>query len=145
MLSRGFTTVRDVGGANRHYKQATADWLTPGPRILQGGPIMSQTGGHGDMASQDSVITCCAITPPGSGPQLSAIADGVDACLKTARKIMQSGADHIKICSSGGVASPTDKLESSQFSVAEIKAICDTVKAMVSKLDQEGHMPSHSH
>lgn len=43
---------------------------------------------------------------------------------------MKHGADHIKICSSGGVASPTDRLESSQFSVAEIKAICDTVRNM---------------
>ena len=48
MLSRGFTTIRDVGGANRHFKEATASWLTPGPRIFQGGPVMSQTGGHGD-------------------------------------------------------------------------------------------------
>jgi imidazolonepropionase-like amidohydrolase len=45
---------------------------------------------------------------------------------------MMSGADHIKICSSGGVASLTDKLESSQFRVDEIKAICDTVRMMVS-------------
>jgi imidazolonepropionase-like amidohydrolase len=45
---------------------------------------------------------------------------------------MMSGADHIKICSSGGVASATDKLESSQFTVPEIKAICDTVRMMVS-------------
>jgi imidazolonepropionase-like amidohydrolase len=47
MLSRGFTTIRDVGGANRHYRDATASWLTPGPRIFQGGPVVSQTGGHG--------------------------------------------------------------------------------------------------
>jgi len=56
--------------------------------------------------------------------------DGVDACLKAARKLMMAGADHIKICSSGGVASLTDKLESSQFRVDEIKAICDTVRMM---------------
>ncbi|BEI79851.1 hypothetical protein CcaverHIS002_0103800 [Cutaneotrichosporon cavernicola] len=134
MLSRGFTTVRDVGGANRHLKNATADWLIPGPRIFQGGPIMSQTGGHGDMSSQDSQIGCCQITPWGHGPQLSAVADGVDACLKTARKIMQMGADHIKICSSGGVASPTDRLESTQFTVPEIRAICDTVRMMGGRL-----------
>lgn len=133
MLSRGFTTIRDVGGANRHYKNATADWLIPGPRILQCGPVMSQTGGHGDMDGQDTPISCCQINPAGHGPQLSQIADGVDACLKVARKIMQSGADHIKICSSGGVASETDKLESSQFTVPEIKAICDTVRMMVSE------------
>jgi len=60
----------------------------------------------------------------------------VDACLKMARKIMMSGADHIKICSSGGVASLTDKLETEQFTVPEIKAICDTVRMMVGDLSQ---------
>ena len=48
MLARGFTTIRDVGGANKHYKDATAEWLIPGPRVFQGGPVMSQTGGHGE-------------------------------------------------------------------------------------------------
>lgn len=51
MLSRGFTTVRDVGGANRHYREATEQWLIPGPRLFQGGPVMSQTGGHGKPTS----------------------------------------------------------------------------------------------
>lgn len=119
MLWRGFTTVRDVGGATAHYAAATREWLHPGPRILQGGPIMSQTGGHGDMSAGG----CCQ-------PPATRVADGVDECTKVARTLMKHGADHIKICSSGGVASPTDRLESSQFSVAEIKAICDTVRNM---------------
>jgi hypothetical protein len=54
MLSRGFTTVRDVGGANRHFKEATEQWLIPGPRLFQGGPVMSQTGGHGASPSKTS-------------------------------------------------------------------------------------------
>ena len=56
----------------------------------------------------------------------------VDACMKTARKLMSAEADHIKICSSGGVLSPYDKLDSAQFTVPEIRAICDTVEMMVS-------------
>jgi imidazolonepropionase-like amidohydrolase len=132
MLSRGFTTVRDVGGANRHFKNATEQWLIPGPRLFQGGPVMSQTGGHGDTSSPDDPATCCPITPAAHSA-LGATVDGVDACLKVARKLMMAGADHIKICSSGGVASLTDKLESSQFTVPEIKAICDTVRMMVSR------------
>jgi imidazolonepropionase-like amidohydrolase len=46
---------------------------------------------------------------------------------------MMSGVDHVKICTSGGVLSPTDRLTSSQFTVPEIKAICDTVRMMVSQ------------
>ncbi|WVQ85098.1 hypothetical protein IAT38_007262 [Cryptococcus sp. DSM 104549] len=132
MLYRGFTTVRDVGGANRHYKEATEQWLIPGPRIFQGGPVMSQTGGHGDMASPDAPLTCCGVTlSPGGYNNMGQVVDGVDACLKAARKIMMSGADHIKICSSGGVASLTDKLDSEQFTIPEIKAICDVKGTLV--------------
>ena len=48
MLGNGFTTIRDVGGANRYYREATAEWLIPGPRLFVGGPMLSQTGGHGE-------------------------------------------------------------------------------------------------
>lgn len=44
------------------------------------------------------------------------------------------GADHIKICSSGGVMSLTDTVDSEQFTIEEIKAICDTVRKMVRSL-----------
>lgn len=71
MLWRGFTTIRDVGGATKHFADATAQWLTPGPRIFQGGPIMSQTGGHGDMSTGG----CC-------NPPATRVADGVDECTK---------------------------------------------------------------
>ncbi len=46
-LNNGFTTIRDVGGAYRRHKKATEEWLIPGPRLLVGGPVLSQTGGHG--------------------------------------------------------------------------------------------------
>jgi hypothetical protein len=63
---------------------------------------------------------------------------------------MMAGADHVKICTSGGVLSPTDKIDSSQFTVPEIKVICETVKMMVRRptyihvrelilLDRAGH------
>jgi imidazolonepropionase-like amidohydrolase len=51
---------------------------------------------------------------------------------------MMAGADHVKICTSGGVLSPTDKIDSSQFTVPEIKAVCDTVRMMVSPLEYIG-------
>lgn len=50
---------------------------------------------------------------------------------------MMAGADHVKICTSGGVLSPTDKLTGSQFTVPEIRAVCDTVRMMVSPLYRE--------
>ena len=58
----------------------------------------------------------------------------VDACLRATRKIMSAGADHVKICTSGGVLSPYDKVDSVQFTVPEIKAISQTVKDLVGRI-----------
>lgn len=43
MLARGFTTVRDVGGATFAQAQAVKQWLTPGPRLFQGGNIRTSS------------------------------------------------------------------------------------------------------
>ncbi|KAI8802196.1 amidohydrolase [Cladochytrium replicatum] len=125
-LSLGFTTVRDVGGASKQEATAIAEWLTPGPRLFQGGPVLSQTGGHGDL-KRNAPITATQSDPYGD---TGFVIDGADAALKAARYIMKNGADHIKVCTSGGVVSETDKLDSIQFTVEELKAITQTVQAM---------------
>ncbi|KAH8919914.1 hypothetical protein BT69DRAFT_1309158 [Atractiella rhizophila] len=127
MLARGYTTVRDVGGATKAHADATAQWLVPGPRVFQGGPLLSQSGGHGDIGDPFASI-CCA--SKSSTPGLSLILDGVPEALRTSRNIMKQGADHIKICTSGGVGSVTDVLEGTQFTQEELKAITGTVKNM---------------
>ena len=43
MLARGFTTVRDTGGANATLANAIDEWLIPGPRLIQCGKALSQT------------------------------------------------------------------------------------------------------
>ncbi|MCB1716346.1 MAG: amidohydrolase family protein, partial [Candidatus Competibacteraceae bacterium] len=47
-LRRGFTTVRDAGGADFGLAQAIAEGLIQGPRLFYSGKALSQTGGHGD-------------------------------------------------------------------------------------------------
>ena len=49
MLRRGFTTVRDVGGAEYGLAQAIEEGYLEGPRLIFGGKALSQTGGHGDV------------------------------------------------------------------------------------------------
>ena len=49
MLDRGFTTVRDVGGAPYALAQALADGLAAGPRLITCGKALSKTGGHADL------------------------------------------------------------------------------------------------
>lgn len=46
MLERGFTTVRDCGGASLALKEAIAEGVIPGPRLFISGHGISQTGGN---------------------------------------------------------------------------------------------------
>src|SRR6266699_686486 len=48
MLDRGFTSVRDTGGADWGLKEATDKWLLPGPRLFIAGRAIGPTGGHSD-------------------------------------------------------------------------------------------------
>ncbi len=60
MLNRGFTTVRDAGGADWGLAQAIAIGLVPGPRIFPSGKALSQTGGHGDFRPRSDVLEPCS-------------------------------------------------------------------------------------
>ncbi|KAL8287328.1 hypothetical protein RQP46_003780 [Phenoliferia psychrophenolica] len=48
MILRGFTTVRDTGGASKPLADSISEGLLEGPRLFQCGKALSQTGGHGD-------------------------------------------------------------------------------------------------
>ena len=48
MLMRGFTTIRDLGGATLGLRLAWEEGLYPGPRLVLCGKALSQTGGHSD-------------------------------------------------------------------------------------------------
>ncbi|KAM0722156.1 hypothetical protein Q7P37_001597 [Cladosporium fusiforme] len=121
ILRRGFTTVRDCGGAGLAIKEALAEGLFPGPRLFTAGHAISQTGGHGDLrTSKNAEYQCCG----GNVSGLGRIADGVDQCLHAAREEIRQGADFIKIMVSGGVVSPTDRLTNLQYTPEEIQAFC---------------------
>ncbi|MFI7006385.1 amidohydrolase family protein [Streptomyces sp. NPDC050145] len=118
MLRRGFTTVRDVGGADHGMARALAEGLMPGPRLVHGGKALSQTGGHGDLRPlTDDSTPCC-----GHEPGFSRIADGVDAVRAAARDEFRKGARHLKMLLSGGVASPHDAVSAVQYSDEEVRA-----------------------
>ena len=118
-LQEGFTTVRDAAGLDPAFAFAVERGLIEGPRVLPAGSPLSQTGGHGDPRGRyESAV-------PQSIPGLLAapeICDGADAVRAAARRQLRLGATQIKVMGSGGVMSPTDKLESVQFTVEEIAA-----------------------
>lgn len=125
MLRRGFTTVRDVGGADYGLAQAIEEGYLEGPRLIFGGRALSQTGGHGDWRSPGrqayDLCHCC--------PTLGIICDGVDEVRRAAREEIRRGASHLKLMLSGGVASPTDRIDSTQFSREEIRAAVEEAEA----------------
>jgi imidazolonepropionase-like amidohydrolase len=127
MIDRGFTTVRDTGGADWGIKTAVESGLIPGPRLFISGRAIGPTGGHSDARRrtdyQGAPCGCC-----NAMVYCMAIADGADEVCKLVREQMRQGADQVKIMCSGGVASPYDPLDSLQFSEAEIAAATDEAK-----------------
>ena len=119
-LDAGITSVRDAGGADLGVKTAVEQGLIEGPRMQISITALSITGGHGDgwMASGATFN----LMPPYPGMPDS-ICDGVEEVRKKVREVLRAGADVVKICSTGGVLSPTDHPEFTQFSPAELDVI----------------------
>lgn len=127
MLDRGFTTVRDTGGADWGIKAAVDQGLLPGPRLFIAGKAIGPTGGHSDGRRRTDPGTrchCCNALAYTMG-----IADGVSQVRRAVREEMRQGCDQVKIMLSGGVASPYDPLDSLQFSIDEISAAVDEAHA----------------
>lgn len=123
MLMRGFTTVRDAGGADWSLAEATRTDLIRGPRIFPSGKALSQTGGHGDFRPRNDLIEPCFCDHKlGS---ISRVVDGVDGVRRAVREEIQQGATQIKIMASGGVASPNDPIHFLGYSRDEIRAIVE--------------------
>ena len=125
MLDRGFTTVRDMAGGDYGTWRALEEGLIRGPRLFYAGRALSQTGGHGDHRGPGEHILD---THPACS-EMSSIVDGADEVRKAAREELRRGAHHIKVMAGGGVASPTDRIDSTQFSVAELEAAVDEARA----------------
>lgn len=126
MLARGFTTVRDVGGATLGLRLAWEEGLIQGPRLVISGKALSQTGGHGDFTGRFDPRDVAPV-----GRRLGAmcrVVDGVDALRRAAREEIRAGADFIKIMANGGVASPTDPIAFYGFSESEIRAAVEEAR-----------------
>ncbi|MBK9609167.1 MAG: amidohydrolase family protein [Betaproteobacteria bacterium] len=128
MLMRGFTTVRDAGGADSGLVQAVERGHFIGPRLFIAGRALTQTGGHGDSRPAffqgNSACICC-----GAAGMLGSIADGVGEVRRAAREELRNGAHHIKVMAGGGIASPSDPLDGTQYSEEELTAIVQEARA----------------
>lgn len=118
-LEQGFTTVRDCCGVDAGFRDAIAQGLVPGPRLFVSGTALSQTGGHADVR-----------LPAEMYMPLTGIYDGVDAVRKAARDQIRQGVDFIKVMGGGGCMSPSDEIDTSQYSLDELKAIVFEAQAV---------------
>ncbi|WP_406610102.1 amidohydrolase family protein [Agarivorans sp. JK6] len=125
MLKRGYTTVRDMGGPVAGLQQAINENLVPGPRVLSSGPFISQTSGHGDLATSKFKISNSFTGIPDKAVLMgwSYVADGVPEVEKAAREVLRTGASQIKVMAGGGVSSYYDPLDTTQYTLEELKAI----------------------
>ncbi len=122
-LMRGFTTIRDLGGPVFGLKRAIDEGVIAGPRIYPSGAFISQTSGHGDFRFSFEL-------PRVTGGPLShtemegvaAIADSPDEVRLRAREQLRQGASQIKLMAGGGIASPYNPIESTQYTEPEIRA-----------------------
>ena len=128
-LMRGFTTVRDLGGPVFGLKRAIDEGVMIGPRIYPSGAFISQTSGHGDFRFSFEVPRL-----PG-GPLshsevegVAAIADSPDEVRLRTREQLRGGASQIKLMAGGGVASPYNPIESTQYTEAEIRAAVEAAE-----------------
>lgn len=138
-LLRGFTSVRDMGGADLGLYQAVEQGLIRGPRLFFCGKAFSQTGGHGDLrqTGRDPIhAQGCACAYHGS---LTRVIDGADPLRAEARETLRQGAHHIKLMLSGGVLSPTDPLWMPQYSDQEILAVVEEARS------RRRYVAAHAH
>lgn len=101
-LMAGVTTARDLGGIDAGFRQAIADGTVLGPRLHLALSALSPTGGHSDYHLPNGAQTRNFAT-------LDPIIDTDDDVRRAIRLYIRSGADVIKVCTSGGVTSPSDQ------------------------------------
>ena len=130
-LMEGFTTVRDMGGANAGLRRAIDAGIIDGPRFYSSGAFIGGRGGHADFANFSSL--------PGDPTQMKRLnmaveIAGADDVIAAARNNFRLGATQIKIMQTGGVASLLDPWQLNGMTEEEIKAaveIADSYQSYV--------------
>jgi len=133
-LQAGFTTVADLGAPNESIfalREAIAKGTIQGPRIVASGSSVSPHGGHGDANSMPDELV--------EHFRSNSVCSGPDDCRRAVREQVRSGADVIKITSTGGVLSVTAAGLNQQFSDDELKAIVEAAHSMGRKITAHAH------
>lgn len=122
LLDRGFTTVRDLATfagqpITLHLRDALAQGLITGPRMLVAPHLISARGAHGDLST---------LLTPEYGREIGVLADGPAAVTRAVREEIRAGADWIKFGATGGFGTPTDDPGQATYSQAEMDSLVAT-------------------
>jgi imidazolonepropionase-like amidohydrolase len=128
-LLRGFTTVRDLGGASFGLKRAIDEGIVAGPRIFPSGAMITVTSGHGDFRQAYELPRVLG-GPPSRMEELggSMVADSPDEVRVRAREQLMLGATQVKLTAGGGVASPHSPLDVTTFTEPELRAAVEAAE-----------------
>jgi imidazolonepropionase-like amidohydrolase len=126
MVMRGFTTVRDLGGADRGLQLAVEEGSLLGPRLVICGKALSQTGGHTDYRGPFNNRNVDWY--PNALGAMGRNCDGVPDVQRAVREEIKNGAQFVKVMADGGVSSPSDPVGYLVFSVDELKAMVEIAK-----------------
>jgi imidazolonepropionase-like amidohydrolase len=135
-VTAGFTTVRDVGTHHAFTDLALRDAIdagwTPGPRIRCAGAYVTAPGGGGDITGLPPQTHVPAELRMG-------VASAPDDVRAACRRILDAGADFIKIIATGAVL--TSGTEPGAPELSE-----DAIRAAVEVADEAGtHVAAHAH
>jgi imidazolonepropionase-like amidohydrolase len=120
LLRAGYTAVRDLGSKAAPYlKQALDEGAFDGPRIVQAGKSLAQTGGNDDVPMLPIEIS--------EKLSYSYYCDGPWECRRAVRRVIRDGGEVIKVYASGSM-SQGSKIRR-QFTLQELEAIVDEARA----------------
>lgn len=122
LLESGFTGIRDMSEAGTYLTRAIERGVLRGPKIMPGGKVLGITSGHVDL---DMEMTKEEINRTS---HLVRLVDGEEDCLRGVREQFRMGAKFIKICATGGISSPSDRVDDVSFSEGELRTIVEEAK-----------------
>lgn len=126
VLMHGWTTVRDVGGPSQGLARAIDEGIVNGPRIYSSAMFISQTSGHGDMRGLTEAHPNVSGTTNPNSARFTLLADGPAEVRRAVRESLRQGAVQIKVMAGGGISSKYDPIDTTQYSVEELRAAVES-------------------
>lgn len=146
-LSRGFTTVRHLGGITSNgfgildVKRSIDKGMFAGSRIVAAARFMCTPGSHGDLSQGFAKNPELSMITQNMRPTLGS---GKDFFAHAVREEIKYGADFIKIMATGGFFTPYDNPAQQQLNDEELESIIRTAhewgKTVTAHVYQADHM-----